>query len=312
MGGGQPARCATPRSRRRDRPHRRACRPHRRAQRPGARRRRSSRARSCAPTSWSRRRIRRSRSCEQIDRAELPDDFVERDRALEVAQRHGEGQRRRRSAARSSPRSPASIPKCTAARSCSPSRSTTSRARSRTRSRAGPPRSRSPTSASRRVFDPTLAPEGKHIVSMFTQWVPHTWASEPDPAELDAYADRVIARVDAVAPGFADSILHRQVIGPYEMEHEYGLIGGNIFHGELSPDQLFHMRPAPGLRRLPHADRRALPGEQRDARRRRRDRHPRAERDAADHARPCATSVAACVRPSPCSARSYSASACLR
>jgi phytoene dehydrogenase-like protein len=96
------------------------------------------------------------------------------------------------------------------------------------------------------VFDPTLAPEGKHIVSMFTQWVPHTYAGEQHRAELDAYADRVIARVDAVAPGFTDSIVHRQVIGPYEMEHEYGLIGGNIFHGELSPDQMFHMRPAPG------------------------------------------------------------------
>ena len=96
------------------------------------------------------------------------------------------------------------------------------------------------------VFDPTLAPAGKHVVSMFTQWVPHGWASEPNAAALAAYADRVIARVDAVAPGFADSVVHRQVIGPYEMEHEYGLIGGNIFHGELSPDQLFHMRPAPG------------------------------------------------------------------
>ncbi len=96
------------------------------------------------------------------------------------------------------------------------------------------------------VFDPTLAPAGKHVVSMFTQWVPHTFANESDRAALDAYADRVIARVDAVAPGFTDSILHRQVIGPYEMEHEYGLIGGNIFHGELSPDQMFHMRPAPG------------------------------------------------------------------
>jgi phytoene dehydrogenase-like protein len=81
---------------------------------------------------------------------------------------------------------------------------------------------------------------------MFTQWVPHTWATTPDAGELDAYADRVIGRVEAVAPGFTDSILHRQVIGPYEMEHEYGLIGGNIFHGELSPDQMFHMRPAPG------------------------------------------------------------------
>jgi phytoene dehydrogenase-like protein len=96
------------------------------------------------------------------------------------------------------------------------------------------------------VFDPTLAPPGKHVMSMFTQWVPHTWADRPNAAELDAYADRVIDRVNAVAPGFTDSILHRQVIGPYEMEHEYGLIGGNIFHGELSPDQLFHMRPAPG------------------------------------------------------------------
>ena len=96
------------------------------------------------------------------------------------------------------------------------------------------------------VFDPTLAPEGKHVVSMFTQWVPHTYAKESDPVALDSYADRVIARVDEVAPGFVDSILHRQVIGPYEMEHEYGLIGGNIFHGELSPDQMFHMRPAPG------------------------------------------------------------------
>jgi phytoene dehydrogenase-like protein len=96
------------------------------------------------------------------------------------------------------------------------------------------------------VFDDSLAPEGKHIVSMFTQWVPHEFASEPNQTELDAYADRVIARVDAVAPGFTDSILHRQVIGPYEMEHTYGLVGGNIFHGELSPDQMFHMRPAPG------------------------------------------------------------------
>jgi phytoene dehydrogenase-like protein len=96
------------------------------------------------------------------------------------------------------------------------------------------------------VFDTSLAPEGKHVMSMFTQWVPHTWAKEPDRAELDAYADRAIARVEAVAPGFTDTILHRQVIGPFEMEHTYGLIGGNIFHGELSPDQMFHMRPAGG------------------------------------------------------------------
>ena len=96
------------------------------------------------------------------------------------------------------------------------------------------------------VFDPTLAPEGKHVMSMFTQWVPHEWADEPHRDELDAYADRLVASVEAVAPGFTSSILHRQVIGPYDMEHTYGLVGGNIFHGELSAGQLFHMRPAPG------------------------------------------------------------------
>jgi phytoene dehydrogenase-like protein len=97
------------------------------------------------------------------------------------------------------------------------------------------------------VFDPTLAPPGKHVMSMFTQWVPHEWAHAPDRAALEAYADRVIDRVEAVAPGFKSSLLHRQVIGPHEMETEYSLVGGNIFHGELSANQLFHMRPAPGF-----------------------------------------------------------------
>jgi phytoene dehydrogenase-like protein len=97
------------------------------------------------------------------------------------------------------------------------------------------------------VFDDSLAPVGRHIVSMFSQWVPHQWSAEPRRAELDAYADRLVARLEIVAPGFTDSIRHRQVIGPYDMEHEYGLIGGNIFHGELTPGQMFHARPAAGF-----------------------------------------------------------------
>jgi len=96
------------------------------------------------------------------------------------------------------------------------------------------------------VFDRTLAPEGKHVMSMFTQWVPESWSTEPHRAELEAYAERLFDRFEVVAPGFKDSILHRQIIGPYDMEQEYGLIGGNIFHGELTVDQLFHMRPAVG------------------------------------------------------------------
>jgi phytoene dehydrogenase-like protein len=97
------------------------------------------------------------------------------------------------------------------------------------------------------VFDDSLAPAGQHVVSMFTQWVPHTFADEPDEAAIDAYADRVVGRVDAVAPGFAGSVLHRQVIGPHQMQQEYGLIGGNIFHGELTLGQMFHARPAAGF-----------------------------------------------------------------
>ena len=96
------------------------------------------------------------------------------------------------------------------------------------------------------VFDDTLAPAGQHVMSMFTQWVPHAYADAPDEAALGAYADRVIARMEAVAPGFTDSVLHRQVIGPHQMQEEYGLVGGNIFHGELSLGQMFHARPAAG------------------------------------------------------------------
>ena len=96
------------------------------------------------------------------------------------------------------------------------------------------------------VFDDSLAPEGQHVMSLFTQWVPHQYADAPQEEELSAYADRVIARVEAVAPGFTDSILHRQVIGPHQMQQEYGLVGGNIFHGELSLGQMFHARPAAG------------------------------------------------------------------
>src|SRR5262249_51415882 len=96
------------------------------------------------------------------------------------------------------------------------------------------------------VLDDSLAPAGKHLMSLFTQWVPHTYADAPDTAELDAYADRVIARVDAVAPGFADSVLHRQVNGPDLWQQDPVRVGGNIFPGELSVGHLFPGRPGAG------------------------------------------------------------------
>jgi phytoene dehydrogenase-like protein len=96
------------------------------------------------------------------------------------------------------------------------------------------------------TLDKQLAPEGVHVFSMFSQWVPDDWNLEPHRDELDAYADRIIDAYTELAPNFKGAVIDRQVIGPYDMEQDLGLIGGNIFHGELSVDQLFHMRPAPG------------------------------------------------------------------
>jgi phytoene dehydrogenase-like protein len=97
------------------------------------------------------------------------------------------------------------------------------------------------------AFDKTLCPDGTHVMSLFTQWVPAGWNAGPHTDELQAYADRMIDCYNEVAPNFKSSILHTDIVGPYEMEQDYGLIGGNIFHGELSLEQLFHMRPAPGF-----------------------------------------------------------------
>ncbi len=96
------------------------------------------------------------------------------------------------------------------------------------------------------TLDKLLAPEGVHVFSMFSQWVPDDWNTEPHRDELEQYADRIIDKYTELAPNFKSAVIDRQVIGPYDMEQELGLLGGNIFHGELSVDQLFHMRPAPG------------------------------------------------------------------
>jgi phytoene dehydrogenase-like protein len=96
------------------------------------------------------------------------------------------------------------------------------------------------------TLDKHLMPEGVHFFSMYTQWVPDDWNKEPHRKELEDYADRIFDGYNELAPNFKASVIDRQIIGPYDMEHDVGLIGGNIFHGELSVDQLFHMRPAPG------------------------------------------------------------------
>jgi phytoene dehydrogenase-like protein len=95
-------------------------------------------------------------------------------------------------------------------------------------------------------LDTGLTPDGIHFFSMFTQYVPHEWSESPHREELEAYADRVIDGYTELAPNLKSAVIDRQVLGPYDMEQDLGMIGGNIFHGEISLDQLFHLRPAPG------------------------------------------------------------------
>ncbi len=99
------------------------------------------------------------------------------------------------------------------------------------------------------ALDPSLAPPGRHVASMFVQHVPWQPAGSSWDAERDAFADRVLALVDEVAPGFSASVLYREVLAPPDLERVFGLSGGNIFHGAMTLDRLGFLRPVPGWAR---------------------------------------------------------------
>lgn len=101
------------------------------------------------------------------------------------------------------------------------------------------------------ALDSSLAPAGKHVASLFIQYTPYRLAegSWDDPGRKDAFADRVLAIVEEYAPGFTASVLARDVLSPLDLERVFGLTGGNIFHGAMSLDQLYWLRPAPGWSR---------------------------------------------------------------
>lgn len=109
------------------------------------------------------------------------------------------------------------------------------------------------------TLDDTLAPKGKHVASLFVQHVAPrlpNGRSWENPHEKEAFADLVIQTVEAHAPGFTASVLGRQVLSPLDLETRFGLLDGDIFHGQLTLDQLFSMRPVLG-----HADyRMPIPG----------------------------------------------------
>jgi len=101
------------------------------------------------------------------------------------------------------------------------------------------------------LTDPSVAPPGKHVLSCFVQYAPYklrpglNWDTEKE-----AFGDTVVNTIAEYAPNIKDIILHRQVITPLDLEREWGLSEGNIFQGELSLEQLFFLRPAPGYARF--------------------------------------------------------------
>ncbi|NBB51759.1 FAD-dependent oxidoreductase [Rhizobium sp. CRIBSB] len=102
------------------------------------------------------------------------------------------------------------------------------------------------------TLDDSLAPSGRHVASLFCQHVDPALADE----HRDTVADLMIDTVDRYAPGFKDSVVGRMALGPRDLERRFGLMGGDIFHGRLTLDQLFSARPVLG-----HADHRMpVPG----------------------------------------------------
>jgi phytoene dehydrogenase-like protein len=101
------------------------------------------------------------------------------------------------------------------------------------------------------LSDPTVAPPGKHVLSAFVQYAPYHIKEGPDywPQRREAFGDAVVDTLAEYCPGLKESILYRQVLTPWDLEQEFGLTEGNIFHGELSPEQLLFLRPVPGWSR---------------------------------------------------------------
>jgi len=93
--------------------------------------------------------------------------------------------------------------------------------------------------------DPTLAPEGRHILTAFVQYAPYDLAEGSWDEERERLGDRVVEIIGRYAPNVPGAVLHRQVVTPLDLERTFGLLGGNIFQGEMSLDQLFSLRPTP-------------------------------------------------------------------
>ena len=99
------------------------------------------------------------------------------------------------------------------------------------------------------MLDPSMAPPGKHVMSVFVQYAPYHLNGGWNDARREQFGDTVIDTLAAYAPNLKSAILHRQVITPADIERIVGLSEGNIFQGELTLQQMFFLRPAPAWSR---------------------------------------------------------------
>ncbi len=94
--------------------------------------------------------------------------------------------------------------------------------------------------------DETLAPSGKHVMTCFVQYVPYKLKQGSWDENRELLADRVVKKIGEFASNVPSAIVARHILTPLDLERTYGLTEGNIFHGDLTLEQLFFMRPAPG------------------------------------------------------------------
>jgi phytoene dehydrogenase-like protein len=96
------------------------------------------------------------------------------------------------------------------------------------------------------IVDPDLAPRGKHIVNLFGGHAPYTLREGTWETERERFYETVLDTLAEYAPNVKGAVIHRQILTPPDLEAVFALPQGHIFHGELSPDQLFFFRPVPG------------------------------------------------------------------
>ena len=99
------------------------------------------------------------------------------------------------------------------------------------------------------MYDPSLAPAGQHIMGIFLQYAPYTLRESDWDTLRDPFTERVIDLVEEYAPNIRSIIVHKQMLTPLDLERRFAITGGNIFHGEMSLDQMFVMRPVAGYAR---------------------------------------------------------------